>query len=76
MLVRIYTFMKIYRPFEYERVYLPLYQVADTPFRIEGDDMFWFRVSIIYNRVSVELYSEALMNNLHHSDHQHVQLTI
>ena len=26
-------------PVGYERVYLPLYKVADTPFRIRGDDI-------------------------------------
>ena len=29
----------IYRPLWYERVYLPLYKVADTPFHIQGDDI-------------------------------------
>ena len=29
----------VFRPLEYERVYLPLYQVADTPFHIQGDDL-------------------------------------
>ena len=29
----------IYRPLAYERVYLPLYKVADTPFHIQGDDI-------------------------------------
>ena len=28
-----------HRPFGYERVYLSLYKVADTPFNIQGDDM-------------------------------------
>ena len=27
------------RPLGYERVYLPLCQVADTPFHIQGDDI-------------------------------------
>ena len=27
------------RPLGYERVYLPLYRVADTPFHIQGDDL-------------------------------------
>ena len=27
------------RPLEYERVYLPLYKVADTPFHIQGDEL-------------------------------------
>ena len=30
----------IYRPLRYERVYLPLGKVADTPFHIQGDDMY------------------------------------
>ena len=30
------------RPLGYERVYLPLCQVADTPFHIQGDDFFSF----------------------------------
>ena len=29
----------LYRPLGYERVYLPLYKVADTPFHIQGDDI-------------------------------------
>ena len=29
-----------YRPRGYERVHLPLYKVADTPFYIQGDVMF------------------------------------
>ena len=33
--------MTTYRPLGYERVYLPLCRVADTPFHIQGDDM-WF----------------------------------
>ena len=28
----------LYRPSEYERVYLPLYKMADTSFQIQGDD--------------------------------------
>ena len=28
-----------YRPLRYERVYLPLWQVADTPFHIQGEDI-------------------------------------
>ena len=27
-----------FRPTGYERVYLPLYKVADTPFHIQGDE--------------------------------------
>ena len=27
-------------PLGYERVYLPLDKVADTPFHIQGDDLF------------------------------------
>ena len=30
--------MHIRRPLGYERVYLPLYKVADTPFHIQGDE--------------------------------------
>ena len=29
----------IYRPLGYERVYLPLYKVADAPFNIQGGDI-------------------------------------
>ena len=29
----------IHHPFEYERFYLPLYEVADTTFNIQGDKM-------------------------------------
>ena len=28
------------RPLGYERVYLPLRKVADTPFHIQGDELF------------------------------------
>ena len=28
------------RHLEYERVYLPLYTVEDTPFHIRGDELF------------------------------------
>ena len=31
-----------YRPFEYERVYLSLREVADTPFPIQWDDILFF----------------------------------
>ena len=31
--------MAIFRPFWYERVYLPPHKVADTPFHIKGDDV-------------------------------------
>ena len=31
--------INIYRHLGYERVYLPLYKVADTPFHIQGDDV-------------------------------------
>ena len=29
-----------YLPLGYERVYLPLHEVADTPFYIQSDDIF------------------------------------
>ena len=29
------------RPLGYERVYLTLSKVADTPFHIQGDDLVW-----------------------------------
>ena len=32
----------IYRPLEYERVYLPLFKMADTPFHIQGGDILTF----------------------------------
>ena len=32
-------FMRQLVPVEYERVYLPLYKVADTPFHIQGDEL-------------------------------------
>ena len=31
--------IRIHRPLEYERVYLPLHVVADTPFHIQGDEI-------------------------------------
>ena len=30
-----------YHPLGYKRVYLPLYKVADTPFHIQRDNMYW-----------------------------------
>ena len=33
------SIISIYRPLEYERVYLPLCKVADTPFHNQGDDI-------------------------------------
>ena len=30
---------RLSRPLGYERVYLPLCEVADTPFHIQGDDL-------------------------------------
>ena len=38
----VHTFHYIWRtlrPLDYERVYLPLYKVADTPFHIQGEDL-------------------------------------
>ena len=35
-----------YRPFEYERVYLPLFKVSETPFHIQRDDMFISHASL------------------------------
>ena len=32
---------QIYHPIGYEKVYLPLCKVADTPFHIQGDEMFF-----------------------------------
>ena len=34
-------------PFRYERVYLPLYKVADTPFHIQGDEMLSSHVTVL-----------------------------
>ena len=31
---------QVYSGLEYGRVYLPLFKVADTPFHIQGDDMY------------------------------------
>ena len=36
---RLHCAYVIIRPFGYERVYLPLSIVADTPFHIQGDDI-------------------------------------
>ena len=44
------------RPSGYERVYLPLCEVADTPFHIQGDEMLvqrWNRVKYHINRLMV-----------------------
>ena len=37
--LRVKLIRMIYRPLRYERVYLPLCKVADTPFHIQGDDI-------------------------------------
>ena len=43
---------KKYRPLGYERVYLPLYKVADASFHIQGDDiMFVFWPSITFGNI-------------------------
>ena len=36
---------ELYRPLGYERVYLPLFKVADTPFHIQGDELYSFLLS-------------------------------
>ena len=33
--------LPINRPLGYEKVYLPLYKVADTPFHIQGEDIYY-----------------------------------
>ena len=37
----LYILLRTYRPLGYERVYLPLCKVADTPFYIQGDDTIY-----------------------------------
>ena len=39
----------LYRPLGYERVYLPPREVTDTPFHIQGDDIF--RLKLAQNRM-------------------------
>ena len=39
-------YTRIIRPLGYERVYLPLHKVADTPFHIQGDDYIAHRLVI------------------------------
>ena len=36
------------RPLGNERVYLPLFKVADTPSYIQGDEMFSFKIIHMY----------------------------
>ena len=38
----------IYRTLGYERVYLPLGKVADTPFHIQGDEYVCLSVCILH----------------------------
>ena len=38
--------MSTFRPLGYERVSLPLCEVADTPFHIQGDDLFMFEFEL------------------------------
>ena len=42
-----------FRPLGYERVYLPLCKVADTPFHIRGDDLstWWVYAGAVYKPV-------------------------
>ena len=37
-----------YHPLGYERVYLPLCKVADTPFHIQRDDICYIKVFEVY----------------------------
>ena len=47
-----YVSIASYCPLGYERVYLPLCKVADTPFHIQGDDMFYNCFSGIFEAIS------------------------
>ena len=40
--------LKSHRPLGYERVYLPLYKVADTPFYVQGDDIISCAVNMVH----------------------------
>ena len=45
----------IYRPLGYQRVYLPLYKVADIPFHIQRDD-------ILINAARIKRYNYIIYN--------------
>ena len=45
----IIIYSSIDRHLGYERVYLPLYQVADTPFHIQGDEICHIAVTFTWN---------------------------
>ena len=48
----------MYRFLGYERVYLPLYKVADTPFHIQGDGMSFYSFSHKFTHVFISnIYS-------------------
>ena len=50
----------------YERVYLPLWKVADTPFHIQGGDIFWAFIWCIYicvfykNKITSQAYNAGI----------------
>ena len=48
----------LYRPIGYERVYLTLYKVADTPFHIQGNDIYGVLWSLLFliTHVNTPLY--------------------
>ena len=45
-----------FRTLGYERVYLPLQEVADTPFHIQGDDLIHIRWIIIIYYILIGSY--------------------
>ena len=55
------------RPFVYERVYLPLYKVADTPFYIQGDEIGALSYRQIHIRQSewISLISQSFCNHFY-----------
>ena len=38
----------LYRPLRHERVHLPLYKVADTPFHIQGGEILSYPYYIVF----------------------------
>ena len=42
-----FEYTMLYRPFGYKKVYLPLCRVADTPFKIQGDELWACRNELI-----------------------------
>ena len=57
------------RLFGYEKVYLPLHKVADTPFHIQGDDVLSTTKSVLCS-VTFEEEVNYISHVLEHARHR------